>query len=72
MPPSQKPTSTAAGFSGSSALDLSILSQLACPACLGGLSLDEGKLVCGQCGRAYPIVDGIPVLIAGREENPRN
>jgi uncharacterized protein YbaR (Trm112 family) len=50
-------------------LDLSVLSQLACPACLGGLSLDDRKLVCGECGRAYPIVDGIPVLIAGRAEN---
>jgi uncharacterized protein YbaR (Trm112 family) len=24
-------------------------------------------LVCAACGRAYPIVDGIPALIAGRE-----
>jgi uncharacterized protein YbaR (Trm112 family) len=54
------------------ALDPSVLSLLACPACLGALRLEENKLLCAQCGRAYPIVDGIPVLIAGRavEGNP--
>jgi hypothetical protein len=46
-----------------------VLGQLACPACLGELLLDGDKLVCVECGRSYPIVDGIPVLIAGRE-NP--
>jgi uncharacterized protein YbaR (Trm112 family) len=45
-----------------------VVDQLACPACLGGLRLDEGKLVCALCGRTYPIVDGIPVLIAERAE----
>jgi uncharacterized protein YbaR (Trm112 family) len=50
--------------------DASVVGQLACPSCLGGLGLDESKLVCAKCGRAYPIVDGIPVMIAERE-NPR-
>jgi len=45
-----------------------ILEQLACPACLGGLRMEEARLVCAECGRGYPIVDGIPVLIAGRDE----
>jgi hypothetical protein len=40
--------------------------QLACPACLGALFLQEIQLVCKECGRAYPIVDGIPVLIVER------
>jgi uncharacterized protein YbaR (Trm112 family) len=48
-------------------LNPSVVNQLACPACLGGLSFVESKLVCSGCGRAYPIVDGIPVLIAGWE-----
>jgi hypothetical protein len=39
---------------------------LACPACLGELRLEETRLVCAGCGRAYPIVDGIPVLIVVR------
>jgi uncharacterized protein YbaR (Trm112 family) len=46
--------------------DPAVLSQLACPVCLGELRLDEGRLACGGCGRAYPIIDGIPVLIADR------
>jgi hypothetical protein len=46
--------------------DASILDQLACPACLGELRLDGERLLCTSCGRAYPIVDGIPVLIAER------
>jgi uncharacterized protein YbaR (Trm112 family) len=60
-----------ADSSRSFAFDQSVVSQLACPACLGALRMEEGKLLCTECGRAYPIVDGIPVLIAGRE-NSRN
>jgi uncharacterized protein YbaR (Trm112 family) len=51
--------------------DSSVVNQLACPACLGDLRLEEMRLVCAACGCSYPVVDGIPVLIAGREENPR-
>lgn len=50
--------------------DPTILDQLACPACLGELRLDGDRLVCEGCGRGYPIVDGIPVLIAGRAVEP--
>jgi hypothetical protein len=46
--------------------DASVLEQLACPACLGALRAEQARLVCAGCGRAYPIVDGIPVLIAER------
>jgi hypothetical protein len=53
--------------SHSFALVPSVLNLLACPACQGGLRLEEVRLLCAECGRAYPIVDGIPVLIAGRE-----
>jgi uncharacterized protein YbaR (Trm112 family) len=48
--------------------DPSVLSQLACPACLGNLRLDAARLVCAVCHRAYPIIDGIPVLIVERAE----
>jgi uncharacterized protein len=50
------------------ALDASILATLACPACHGDLRAEDTLLVCTFCHRAYPILDGIPVLIAGREE----
>jgi uncharacterized protein YbaR (Trm112 family) len=51
--------------------DASILDQLACPACLGSLRIDSDRLVCALCGRGYPIVDGIPVLIAEASEPKR-
>lgn len=41
-------------------------SELACPACLGALRLAEKSIACAVCGRIYPIVDGIPVLIIER------
>jgi uncharacterized protein YbaR (Trm112 family) len=50
--------------------DISVLDTLACPVCLGGLRMDGARLVCGGCGRAYPIVDGIPVLIPERAVEP--
>jgi uncharacterized protein YbaR (Trm112 family) len=49
-----------------SAFDPSVVSQLACPACGGALRLEQDRLVCAVCGRGYPIVDGIPVLITER------
>jgi hypothetical protein len=55
-----------------SALDPFVVDQLACPACLGALRLEETRLLCAACGRAYPIVDGIPELIAPRGQNPQN
>ncbi len=48
------------------------LSQLACPACRGDLSLDGSRIFCAVCSRAYPIVDGIPVLIAERSGTPES
>ncbi|MGA7343467.1 MAG: Trm112 family protein [Terracidiphilus sp.] len=51
--------------------DASVLGQLACPVCLGDLRLDGERIVCVQCGRAYPLVDGIPVLIGERAEAAR-
>lgn len=44
------------------------LGLLACPACRGELRAEANRLVCGACGRAYPVIDGIPVLIAERAE----
>jgi hypothetical protein len=48
--------------------DASVVGQLACPACHGDLRFENSSLICNACRRAYPIVDGIPVLIADRAE----
>ncbi len=44
-------------------MDPRAMSLLACPACHGELRAEPERLVCVQCGREYPIVDGIPVLV---------
>jgi uncharacterized protein YbaR (Trm112 family) len=50
----------------SPALDQSVIDQLACPACFGALHMETDSLRCGACGRLFPVVDGIPVLIPDR------
>jgi uncharacterized protein YbaR (Trm112 family) len=45
------------------------VSELACPACLGALRLGDASVVCAQCDRVYPVVDGIPVLIVERAKS---
>lgn len=46
-------------------LDKKLLSILVCPVCKGALQLDKEKqeLVCKADGLAYPIRDGIPVML---------
>jgi uncharacterized protein YbaR (Trm112 family) len=53
------------------AFEPSITDLLACPACLGSLCAEASRLVCTACGRAYPVVDGIPVLIVERATAPK-
>ena len=45
-------------------IDEKLLSLLACPACQGDLILKDNRIVCTNCERNYPIVDGVPVLLA--------
>ena len=49
-------------------LSQALLEQFACPVCFGALSLVEGggQIRCMGCGRGYPVIEGIPVLIAER------
>lgn len=46
-------------------LPLELLQILACPVCKGELLRSENgpALHCKQCGREYPVVEGIPVLL---------
>jgi len=53
-----------------STFDPATLANLACPACYGELRLEVACISCTACGRAYPIVDGIPVMIVADAERP--
>jgi uncharacterized protein len=51
-------------------LDEELLRILACPVCIASLQETADCLVCGQCGRRYPIRNGIPVLLVDEAELP--
>ena len=40
--------------------------DLVCPVCFAVLRFSDAAVECSGCGRSYPVVDGIPVLIAER------
>jgi hypothetical protein len=42
------------------------LRWLVCPVCHGLLQLAGEAIRCVGCQRRYPLVDGLPVLLAGR------
>jgi uncharacterized protein YbaR (Trm112 family) len=42
------------------------LSLFICPVCHSSLQLAQTTIRCTGCDRCYPIVDGLPVLIAAR------
>jgi hypothetical protein len=46
-------------------IDSKLLDLLACPVCREDLEYDakNEKLTCTACGKIYPVVNGIPVLI---------
>ena len=52
------------------AIDEKLLEILACPACddRPPVKLKGEKLVCEKCKRAYPIRDGIPVMLIEEAE----
>jgi len=57
-------------------LDEKLLEIIVCPQCHGDLSPvadgDGGELVCqGSCGYAYPVRDGIPVLLVDEARKTR-
>jgi len=49
-------------------IDKELLEILACPACKADVELTGEKIVCTKCGRKYPIVDGIPVMLVDKAE----
>ena len=51
-------------------IDQQLLDILACPACKTAVKLQGERIVCVQCGRRYPIRDGIPVMLIEEAESP--
>ena len=49
-------------------IDKELLAILACPACQSDVVCKDNKIVCVQCGRKYPIRDGIPVMLVDEAE----
>ncbi len=47
-----------------------VLDLLACPACLGALRATPASFACEDCGRHYPVLDGIPILLVDRAIPP--
>jgi len=49
-----------------------LLAIMQCPKCAGGLSerREPAALVCGSCGRAYPVRDGVPIMLVDEAEAP--
>ncbi len=40
-----------------------LLDILVCPVCKKPVELQKDKLICNPCNKAYPIKDGIPILL---------
>ncbi len=51
-------------------LDKELLEILACPLDKKPVRLESDRLVCTECGRRYPIVDDIPVMLLEEAELP--
>jgi len=51
-------------------IDDQLLEIMACPACKGPIELKDDRIVCQQCGRRYPIRDGIPIMLIEEAEDP--
>lgn len=49
-----------------------LLAIMQCPVCAGTLfeRPEPPALVCSDCGRAYPVRDGIPVMLVEEAEEP--
>lgn len=53
-------------------IDAQLLEILVCPACRATLTVDDlaEELACNGCGLAYPVRDGIPVMLVDEARTP--
>lgn len=51
-------------------MDKELLEILACPLDKAPVYEEDDKIICTQCGRRYPIRDGIPVMLIDEAEVP--
>ena len=47
-----------------------LLDILVCPADRKAVRLEHDRLVCTECGRRYPVVEDIPVMLIAEAELP--
>lgn len=52
-------------------IDPELRALLVCPIDHAELTDEPETLVCTACGRRYPVVDGIPVMLVDEAEPPR-
>ena len=50
-------------------IDEELKAILACPACKGDLLFEETRTICQACKKAYPIRDGIPVMLISEAQD---
>ena len=51
-------------------IDKEVLDILACPDCKEPVELEDNQLVCVNCGKRYPVRDGIPVMLIEEAQPP--
>lgn len=53
-------------------LDARLLDVLVCPVCRTGVEYKERRhvVVCTECGRRYPVRDGIPIMLVDEAGPP--
>ncbi len=52
-------------------LNSSLLERICCPVCDGTLRSRATFLDCADCGLAFPILEGVPILIPSRAKKIR-
>lgn len=53
-------------------LNKELLEILACPQCKKGIVQEQDELICKNCQKAYPIKDGIPIMLMEEARDLKN